>query len=107
MKNTYPAGALVRISDICRHQKTGKPGLLPIDRSTWHRWLKNGTVPAGLCLAGSSIKVWPIEVILNLASPAPGAAAQTSERQQSIGQKSPPPSPLNNASTKAKKGGAA
>ena len=48
--NTYPAGALVRVSDICRHQKTGKPGLLPIDRSTWHRWLKKGTVPAGMPL---------------------------------------------------------
>lgn len=70
----YPAGALVRISDICRHQKTGTPGLLPIDRSTWWRWLKNGTVPAGMSLAGTSTKVWPIEVVLSLAKAAPPAA---------------------------------
>lgn len=69
----YPAGALVRVSDICRHQKTGKPGLLPIDRSTWHRWLKKGTVPAGMTLAGSSTLVWPIEVILGLAKAQPPA----------------------------------
>jgi len=65
----YPAGALVRISDICRHQKTGTPGLLPIDRSTWHRWEKKGTVPQGMRLAGSSTRVWPIELILSLANP--------------------------------------
>jgi hypothetical protein len=66
----YPAGALVRISDICRHPKTGRPGLLPIDRSTWHRWVKDKKVPQGYSLAGSSIKVWSIEVILGLATPA-------------------------------------
>lgn len=71
--NTYPAGALVRTSDICRHPKSGRPGLLPIDRSTWHRWLKKGTVPEGMALAGSATKVWPIEVILNLAKAPPAA----------------------------------
>ena len=63
----YPSGALVRVSDICRHHKTGRPGLLPIDRSTWHRWIKAGKVPDGMSLAGTSTKVWPIEVVLSLA----------------------------------------
>ena len=103
----YPAGALVRISDICRHPKTGTPGLLPIDRSTWWRWLKNGTAPAGMSLAGTSIKVWPIEVILNLASPEPAAGTQAAERQQVIERENRPSTLLKNACTKAKKGGAA
>jgi hypothetical protein len=63
----YPPGALVRVQDICRNPKTGKQGLLPIDRSTWHRWVASGKVPAGRELAGSSIKVWPIEVVRSLA----------------------------------------
>jgi hypothetical protein len=63
----YPAGALLRVSDICRHHKTGRPGLLPIDRSTWHRWIKAGKVPQGKSLAGSSTKVWAIEDVLRLA----------------------------------------
>lgn len=65
----YPAGALVRVSDICRNPKTGQPGLLPINRSTWHRWLKDKKVPEGYTIAGTSTKVWPIEVILGLAMP--------------------------------------
>lgn len=63
----YPPGALVRVQDICRHPKTGRPGLLPIDRSTWHRWVAAGKVPPGRELAGSAIKVWPIELVRNLA----------------------------------------
>lgn len=63
----YPAGALVRVQDICRHHKTGRPGLLPINRSTWHRWIKEGRVPEGQLLAGSSLRVWPIELIRSLA----------------------------------------
>lgn len=64
----YPAGALVRIVDICRH-KSGAPGLLPINRSTWHRWVKGGKVPKGTALAGSSTMVWTIEVIRSLGTP--------------------------------------
>ena len=67
----YPAGALVRISDICRHKK--HPGLLPIDRSTWFRWVKSGRVPDGKHLAGTATKVWPIETILSLAQGAPAS----------------------------------
>lgn len=63
----YPAGALVRVGDICRHPKTGAPGILPIDRSTWHRWIKAGKVPEGMPLAGSATKVWPIEQVIGLA----------------------------------------
>lgn len=64
----YPPGALVRVQDICRHHKTGRPGLLPINRSTWHRWIKEGRVPEGTLLAGSNLRVWPIDLVLSLAS---------------------------------------
>lgn len=65
-QRTYPAGALLRVSDICG--KKDQPGLLPIDRSTWHRWIKAGKVPEGLSLAGTATKVWPIELVQSLAS---------------------------------------
>lgn len=63
----YPSGALLRISDIVRHKD--RPGLLPIDRSTWHRWIKAGKVPDGHRIAGTSTKVWPIEVVRGLGLP--------------------------------------
>lgn len=60
---TYPAGALVRVGDICRDAKTGKSGLLPINRSTWWKWCKSGKVPPGRKI-GENTTVWPIEVVL-------------------------------------------
>ena len=62
---TYPAGALVRAGEICRDPKTGKPGLLPINRGTWYKWLKSGRVPPGRRL-GLNTVAWPIEVVLAL-----------------------------------------
>lgn len=61
----YPKGALVRIQDICRDVKRKHAGLLPIDRSTWHRWVKCGKAPKPLQLMGTP--VWPIEQIQALA----------------------------------------
>lgn len=64
-QRTYPAGALVRASDICRDPKTGAPGLLPINRSTWWKWVKDGKAPAGRKL-GLNTTVWPVEQVLAL-----------------------------------------
>lgn len=61
----FPAGALVRISDICRDPKTGRAGLLPISRSTWYKWLKAGRVPPGRKL-GEMTVAWPIEQVLSV-----------------------------------------
>jgi hypothetical protein len=61
----YPAGALVRVSDICRNSKTGQPGLLPITRSTWWQWVKDGRAPPGRKL-GLKTTVWPVEQVLQL-----------------------------------------
>lgn len=55
--------ALVRVSQICRDTKTGQPGLLPINRATWYKWVKAGRVPEGRKL-GPSTTVWPVEVVL-------------------------------------------
>jgi len=65
---TYPAGALVRVKEICRDPKTKQPGLLPINRATWYKWLAAGKVPRGTHLAGSRTVVWPIEAVLALAA---------------------------------------
>jgi len=59
---TYPAGSLVRAAEICRDPKTGRPGLLPINRSTWYKWLKDGRVPPGRQLGPNTV-AWPIEVV--------------------------------------------
>ena len=61
--NQYPSGALVRVKDICRNPKTGKPGLLPIHASTWYDWVKSGRVPQGRKLGPKTV-AWPIEVVL-------------------------------------------
>lgn len=66
---TYPTGALVRVGDICRNPKSGKPGLLPINRSTWYKWLKAGRVPAGRKI-GENTMAWPIEVVMAVGAPA-------------------------------------
>ena len=64
---TYPAGALLRVGDICRGStkpgKPDKPGLLPISRATWYRWIKAGRAPEGRKL-GQATTVWPIEVVM-------------------------------------------
>ena len=71
---TYPAGALLRVGAICRDTKTGKPGLLPINRGTWYKWLKAGRVPPGRQL-GLNTVAWPIEVVLAIGQGAPGDLA--------------------------------
>lgn len=59
----YPPGALVRVGEICRDKKTGRPGLLPIGRSTWYEWIAQGRVPQGRPL-GPKTRAWPIETVL-------------------------------------------
>jgi prophage regulatory protein len=74
---TYPAGAFVRVSQICT--KPGKdgspptPGLLPISRVTWFRWVKDGKVKKGTSLS-SKTTVWPVEYVLSLTGDAQPAA---------------------------------
>lgn len=74
---TYPAGALLRVGEICRDAKTGRPGLLPINRGTWYKWLKAGRVPAGRQL-GLNTVAWPIEVVLALGQPTTAGVTQSS-----------------------------
>lgn len=65
---TYPSGARVRASEICRNAKTGQPGLLPISRATWYAWVAQGKVPAGRRLGANTV-VWPVEVVLAVGAP--------------------------------------
>ncbi len=68
----YPAGALLRVSDICRDTKNNKPGLLPINRATWYKWVKAGRVPEGRKI-GEKTTVWPIEQVLSIGAQDSGA----------------------------------
>lgn len=43
--------AYLRVSDITRNRRTGKPGLLPITSSTWWSWVKAGKAPAPIKLS--------------------------------------------------------
>ncbi|SFO51125.1 transcriptional regulator, AlpA family [Variovorax sp. OK605] len=59
----YPAGALLRVKDICGDRQHGKPGLLPIVSRTWLKWVEQGKVPEGILL-GARTRVWPVEQVL-------------------------------------------
>lgn len=59
----YPAGAQVRVKDICGDHKIGRAGLLPIGPAAWYKWVKAGRVPQGR-LIGKNTRVWPIETVL-------------------------------------------
>lgn len=59
----YPAGALLRVKDICGDRQHGKPGLLPIVSRTWLKWVEEGKVPKGILL-GTRTRVWPVEQVL-------------------------------------------
>lgn len=61
----YPAGALLRVKDICGDRKAGRPGLLPIVPRTWLKWVEQGKVPQGVLL-GPKTRAWPIEVVLKV-----------------------------------------
>lgn len=43
--------AYLRVSDITRNRRTGKPGLLPITPSTWWSWVQSGKAPAPIRLS--------------------------------------------------------
>lgn len=62
----YPAGALVRVREICGDRKSGRPGLLPIVPRTWYKWLTEQKIPPGVKL-GENTTAWPIETILRIA----------------------------------------
>ncbi|WP_155935816.1 hypothetical protein, partial [Methylibium sp. T29-B] len=61
----YPADAMVRVEQICGNPKKGSPGLLPISRSTWWKWVQDGHVPPGRKI-GAGVTAWPVSVVLNI-----------------------------------------
>lgn len=73
---TYPAGALLRVQQICsapaRDDQPARPGILPINRATWYKWVKAGRVIAGKRLTEKTV-VWPIEYVLSLRDGLPKA----------------------------------
>ncbi|MFT0533398.1 helix-turn-helix transcriptional regulator [Castellaniella hirudinis] len=67
--NTRPlfaSNTLVRVPDICRNPKTGQPGILPISRSTWYEWVKQGIAPPGMRIGGRTV-VWRLSDIQAMA----------------------------------------
>lgn len=68
----YPAGALLRVAQICGTPE--RPGLLPISRVTWWRWVRDGKVPRGINPCGSRTTAWPIEAVLAVRDQAVGEA---------------------------------
>lgn len=62
--SAYPAGARVRVSDICGNRRSGKLGLLPINKATWYAWIKKGRVRPGQKIGVHTV-VWPVEYVLS------------------------------------------
>lgn len=62
----YSADTMVRVPEICRDPRTGRPGILPISRSTWYEWVKRGLVPPGIKIGGRTV-VWRLTDIQALA----------------------------------------
>ena len=59
---SYPAGALLQVSQICTNPKTGKLGLIPWGRRNWYRRVASGEIPPGRKMGRS--RVWSIEEVL-------------------------------------------
>ena len=58
----FPAGARLRVRDICRDNRTGRPGLVPWVSRTWLKKVAAGEIPQGELLGGRT-RVWRIEVV--------------------------------------------
>lgn len=71
--DAYPIGTMLRAVQICTIPakldaagqviKPARRGLLPINLSTWYRWVKIGLVPKPLII-GQATPVWPIEAVM-------------------------------------------
>jgi hypothetical protein len=74
----YPAGSLLRLSQICRDPKSGRPSLVPFVGRTWLKMVERGEVSPGRKIGRT--RVWSIEEVLavgdQLSSPAGGACEQ-------------------------------
>ncbi|WP_062469151.1 DUF4224 domain-containing protein [Variovorax boronicumulans] len=75
----HPAGALLRVKDICGDRKNGQPGLLPIVSRTWLKWVEQGRVPQGILL-GTHTRVWPVEQVLAVREGLPVGGAAPDEQ---------------------------
>jgi hypothetical protein len=75
----YPAGALLRVKDICGDGKNRQPGLLPIVSRTWLKWVEQGRVPQGILL-GTHTRVWPVEQVLAVRDGLPAGGAAPDEQ---------------------------
>jgi prophage regulatory protein len=47
----------LRVSDIVRNRRTGKPGILPISSATFWAWVKAGKAPKPIKLS-AGVTVW-------------------------------------------------
>lgn len=60
----YPAGARLRVKEICRNGRIGH-GLLPISERTWLRWVAEGRVSQGEKIGRT--RAWRIEEVISVA----------------------------------------
>jgi predicted DNA-binding transcriptional regulator AlpA len=62
----------LRISDIVRNRRTGKPGILPISSATFWAWVKAGRAPKPIKLS-AGVTVWRRADIVAFAESLSGA----------------------------------
>jgi prophage regulatory protein len=46
-----------RVADIANNRRTGKHGIIPVSRSTWLQWVKDGKAPQPIRLS-AGVTVW-------------------------------------------------
>lgn len=57
-----PETGFLRLRDILPDRKNGRPGLIPVSRSTWWAGVKSGKFPSGVLL-GPNTRAWRVEDI--------------------------------------------
>ena len=74
MSNETIQSLFARVSEIANNKRTGKPGIIPVSRSTWLQWVKDGKAPQPIRLS-AGVTVWRTADVLAFAESLAAAAA--------------------------------
>lgn len=67
MEVHFMAEEYLRLYQIVGDKKRGVPPIIPVARSTWLQWVKDGKAPAPLKHLGKRVTVWRKSDVLALA----------------------------------------
>ena len=64
--DAIPCSAYLRVSEIANNRRTGAKGILPVSRSTWLQWVKDGKAPQPIRLS-AGVTIWRTSDVLAFA----------------------------------------